>query len=101
MMNRRSVLKTAVAASLTYSALPILRALGPARTGKALLRAVRFLALWSWRPASPERTTHMYAPMSVTQEARRELRPLVAASRREGVAFDEAAMDGAALDGAA
>ena len=61
--------------------LPTLRALGPLRAAKALTSAMRFLVLWSWRPASPERTEAMYAPMSVTQEARPELRDLVAKHR--------------------
>ena len=62
-------------------ALPVLRALGPVRTLKALAVFARFVVGWSWRRPSPERTNAMYAPMSVTQEARRELRPLVAAAR--------------------
>ena len=45
--------------------------------------AARFLALWSWRPQSPERTKAMYAPMGVTQEARPELRAKVAAAHPE------------------
>jgi pimeloyl-ACP methyl ester carboxylesterase len=64
-------------------AIPVLRALGPLRATKALLMAARFLALWSWRPRSAERTRAMYAPMSVTQEARPELRTKVAAAHPE------------------
>jgi pimeloyl-ACP methyl ester carboxylesterase len=62
---------------------PTLRALGPLRITKALAMMVRFGALWSWRRPSAERTAAMYAPMSVTQEARLELRPLVAAAHPE------------------
>lgn len=64
-------------------AVPVLRALGPLRTGKALAMALRFVALWSWRPESAARTTAMYAPMAVTQEPRRELRATVAAAHPE------------------
>lgn len=63
--------------------LPTVRALGPARVTKALAMMVRFAVLWSWRPQSTERTAAMYAPMSVTQEARPALRPLVAAAHPE------------------
>jgi pimeloyl-ACP methyl ester carboxylesterase len=62
---------------------PVMRALGPLRTMKALLRAARFLALWSWRSPSPERQQAMYAPMGVTQEARPELHAKVAAAHPE------------------
>ena len=62
-------------------AVPVLRALGPLRTLKAVLIGVRFLAFWSWRRPSRERTMAMYAPMSVTQEARPDLRTRVAAAR--------------------
>ena len=62
---------------------PILRALGPLRTAKALLGSLRFVFLWSWRHPSPERTQAMYAPMSVTQEPRRELRARVASAHPE------------------
>jgi pimeloyl-ACP methyl ester carboxylesterase len=58
-------------------AIPVLRALGALRSAKAAFMAARFVVLWSWRPASPARNEAMYAPMSVTQEARRELRPAV------------------------
>jgi pimeloyl-ACP methyl ester carboxylesterase len=64
-------------------AVPVLRALGPLRTGKALAMALRFVALWSWRPESAARTKAMYAPMAVTQEPRRELRATVAAAHPE------------------
>lgn len=64
-------------------AVPVVRALGPLRTARALTLAVRFLVLWSWRRPSPARTNAMYAPMSVTQEARRDLRPTVAAAHPE------------------
>lgn len=64
-------------------ALPVLRALGPLRTAKALLIAARFLALWSWRTPSAPRTTAMYAPMGVTQEPRPDLRALVASAHPE------------------
>src|SRR3954447_7658540 len=63
--------------------LPTLRALGAARIAKALAMMVRFGVVWSWRPHSTERTAAMYAPMSVTQEARPALRPLVAAAHPE------------------
>ncbi len=62
---------------------PTLRALGPARVGKVLAMAVRFIVVWSWRTDSAERTSAMYAPMSVTQEARPELRSLVRAAHPE------------------
>jgi len=62
-------------------AVPVLRALGLPRTLKALAIGMRFLLLWSWRPASRERTMAMYAPMSVLQEPRPELRAKVAAAR--------------------
>jgi pimeloyl-ACP methyl ester carboxylesterase len=64
-------------------ALPTLRALGAARTLKALLVAMRFVLLWSWRPPSKHRTQAMYAPMSVTQEPRPELRAMVASAHPE------------------
>jgi pimeloyl-ACP methyl ester carboxylesterase len=64
-------------------AIPVLRALGPARTAKALAMAVRFVAWWSWRTDSPQRTAAMYAPMSVTQEPRPALRAIVAAAHPE------------------
>lgn len=64
-------------------ALPTFRALGPARTLKALLVAMRFLLVWSWRPPSKRRTEAMYAPMSVTQQPRPELRAMVASSHPE------------------
>ncbi|MDQ6697763.1 MAG: alpha/beta hydrolase [Actinomycetota bacterium] len=64
-------------------AIPVLRALGGLRTAKAALMAARFLVLWSWRPASSARDEAMYAPMSVTQEARRELRATVGMAHPE------------------
>jgi pimeloyl-ACP methyl ester carboxylesterase len=64
-------------------ALPTLRALGITRTLKALLAAVEFVVLWSWRRPSQSRTKAMYAPMSVTQEARPELRAMIAAAHPE------------------
>lgn len=64
-------------------ALPTLRALGPARTAKALLLGLRFVVQWSWRRPSQERTKAMYAPMSVTQEARPELREMVGSAHPE------------------
>jgi hypothetical protein len=42
-------------------AIPVLKALGPLRTAKALVLAARFVGLWSWRRPSRERTTAMYA----------------------------------------
>lgn len=60
--------------------LPVLRALGPARTVKALLMSARFVVGWSWRPQSAARTEAMYAPMGVTQEGRREVRSRIAAA---------------------
>jgi len=62
---------------------PTLRALGPTRTLRALGLLARFGVVWSWRPASLERTNALYAPMRVTQEARRELRAKVAAALPE------------------
>ena len=62
---------------------PLLRALGPPRTAKALLMGLRFVLLWSWRQPGPARTEAMYAPMSVTQEPRRELRAQVASAHPE------------------
>ena len=64
-------------------AIPVLQALGPLRTAKAMVLAARFVGLWSWRRQSRERTTAMYAPMNVTQEARPELRAKVAAAHPE------------------
>ena len=61
-------------------AVPVVRALGVLRTVKVAAMIARFLVLWSWRNPSPERTRAMDAPMSVTQEARRELRAKVAAA---------------------
>jgi proline iminopeptidase len=72
-------------------ALPLLRALGPLRTMKAAAMALRFLALWSWRPPSLEKMRAGSAPMSVTQEARRELRAKVASVRMPAVVNDNAA----------
>jgi proline iminopeptidase len=72
-------------------ALPLLRALGPVRTTKALAMAVRFLVLWSWRPKGLEKMKAGSAPMSVTQEARRELRPKVASMRMPPIENDNAA----------
>jgi proline iminopeptidase len=74
---------TAPCGAAAPMALPVLRALGPVRTLKALLMALRFLVLWSWRPPSRRRTMAMYAPMGVTQEARVELRPVVAGAHSE------------------
>ena len=62
---------------------PTLRALGTARTLRALGLLARFGVVWSWRPASLERTNALYAAMAVTQEARRELRAKVAAAHPE------------------
>src|SRR5439155_24151684 len=64
-------------------AIPVLRALGPLRTAKAVSLAARFVVLWSWRPQSTERTKAMYAPWNVTQEARPELRSKVAEAHPE------------------
>jgi pimeloyl-ACP methyl ester carboxylesterase len=64
-------------------ALPTLRALGGARTLKALLVAMRFVVLWSWRRPSKQKTAAMYAPMSVTQEPRPELQAMVASAHPE------------------
>jgi proline iminopeptidase len=64
-------------------ALPVLRALGPVRTLKALFMAARFVALWSWRRPSAQRMQAMYAPMGVTQEARPSLRAKVTAAHPE------------------
>jgi len=72
-------------------ALPLLRALGPARTMKALAMAARFLVLWSWRRPSIEKVQASSAPMSVTQEARRELRAKVASERMPPVDNDNGA----------
>lgn len=44
---------------------------------------LRFLVLWSWRKSSKEKTEALYAPMSVTQEPRRELRAKVKAAHPE------------------
>jgi pimeloyl-ACP methyl ester carboxylesterase len=56
---------------------PTIKALGPARAARALALLGRFLVLFSWRRSSPAKTEALYAPMSVTQEPRRELRALV------------------------
>jgi proline iminopeptidase len=64
-------------------AVPILRALGPLRTLKAFLAAMRFVLLWSWRRPSPRRTHAMNGPMNVTQEARLDLRAMVEAAHPE------------------
>jgi proline iminopeptidase len=64
-------------------ALPLLRALGPARTLRAVAMALRFLVLWSWRRPSRARMDAMNGPMNVTQEARRELRAKVATAHPE------------------
>ena len=64
-------------------ALPALRALGPARTAKAVAVAAWYLAAWSWRPPSTRRTRAMYAPMAVTQEARPGRRAAVAGAHPE------------------
>jgi pimeloyl-ACP methyl ester carboxylesterase len=53
------------------------------RTAKGLAMALRYLALWSWRPASDARTTALYAPVAVTQEPRRKLRDVVAQAHPE------------------
>lgn len=62
-------------------AVPTVRALGPARTAKALTAAIWYLVVWSWRAPSPRRTRAMYAPMAVAQQARPELRAVVATAR--------------------
>ena len=62
-------------------AIPALRALGPARTARALAVALWYLVAWSWRAPSTRRTRAMYAPMAVAQEARPELRAAVAKAR--------------------
>jgi len=72
-------------------ALPLLRALGPLRTMKAIAMAARFLVFWSWRRPSLEKMKAGSAPMSVTQEARRELRAKVAATRMPAIENDNAA----------
>jgi pimeloyl-ACP methyl ester carboxylesterase len=72
-------------------AIPLLRALGPVRTMKALAMAVRFVLLWSWRRPSLAKMKAGSGPMSVTQEARRELRPKVASVRMPAVENDNAA----------
>jgi pimeloyl-ACP methyl ester carboxylesterase len=70
--------------------LPIVRALGPARTLKAVALGARFVLLWSWRRPSLEKMRAGSAPMSVTQEARRELRAKVASMRMPPVENDNA-----------
>jgi proline iminopeptidase len=48
--------------------LPALRALGPARTVKALSLAAWYAAAWTWRPESTDKQAARYAAMAVTQE---------------------------------
>jgi pimeloyl-ACP methyl ester carboxylesterase len=60
------------------TAAPMIRALGPRRTGRMAALALWFLVAWSWRSASTGRTAAMYAPTDVTQEARRDRRRMVA-----------------------
>jgi pimeloyl-ACP methyl ester carboxylesterase len=78
---RLALVSTTPCAAWGPMALPTARALGPARVARILAGLARFAVLWSWRRDSPERTNAMYAPMSITQEARPELRALVAAQR--------------------
>lgn len=80
---RLALIATTPCGAFGPMAIPTLRALGPLRTAKALAAALRFLAWWSWRPPSPQRTRAMYAPMAVTQEARPALRAKVAAAHPE------------------
>jgi proline iminopeptidase len=60
------------------NAVPVIRALGPRRTARMAILALWFLVAWSWRAESTKRTTAMYAPTDVTQEARSERRQMVA-----------------------
>jgi pimeloyl-ACP methyl ester carboxylesterase len=59
-------------------ALPMLRALGAARTIGWRHSPCGFLLFWSWRSPSAERTAALYASIDVTQEPRSELRGVVA-----------------------
>jgi proline iminopeptidase len=79
--DRLALISTTPCAAWGPMALPVARALGPIRIARILAGLARFAVLWSWRKESAERTNAMYAPMNITQEARRELRPLVAARR--------------------
>jgi pimeloyl-ACP methyl ester carboxylesterase len=47
---------------------PALRALGPARTFKALASAAWYVSAWSWRPDSQKKSAARYSVMSTTQE---------------------------------
>ena len=82
-LDRLALVGTTPCGGTRPMAWPVVRALGVRRAAKAALMALRFVALWSWRPAGPDRTGAMYAPMSVTQEPRPELRAKVAAAHPE------------------
>lgn len=81
--DRLALVGTTPCGNARTMAIPVLLALGPLRTAKALLMGIRFAVLWSWRSPSPRRTRAMYAVAAVTQEARPELRARVAAAHPE------------------
>ncbi len=56
---------------------PALRALGPARTTKALAVLAWYVAAWSWRSESKDKRSARYAAMDVIQEGRPAVRDRV------------------------
>lgn len=75
------------AASMSRTAIPTLRALGPARFVRMLGNAIRYLLWWTEKPDSEAKTRARYSAMSVLQEGGREWRAEVA--RREVLADND------------
>jgi proline iminopeptidase len=75
------------AASMSRTAIPTLRALGPVRFARMLDKAARYLVWWTWKPDSEAKTLARYSAMSVLQEGGREWRAEVA--KREVLADND------------
>jgi len=67
-VRRLVLLSTSPSGVTKRMAVPTLRALGPRRTLKMLSRAVTYLAWWSWRAESDQRTLARFSIMGVMQE---------------------------------
>ena len=74
-------------ASMSRTAIPTLRALGPVRFVRMLGNATRYLVWWTWKPDSEAKTRARYSVMSVLQEGGREWRAEVA--KREVLADND------------
>lgn len=75
------LIATSPTADLRRLALPILRTAGLGRILKVTARALRYLALWSWRSDSPERTLANFSIMATLQEGSPQTRDEI--KRRE------------------